>query len=802
MSLSRKRHLKPSIGVCAMDAKVRSKPMRSILSRLARHFDIILFGDNIILDEPVDMWPFCDFLIAFHSRGFPLLKAIDYVNSRQPICVNDVPLQCLLMDRRLVLAVLDAIDVPTPKRLWTTKDGGPQRSLSPDLLEIVGRDFGVDFTGGHFSPNQQSELINEALTVNGQGNVLYTPFVEKPADAENHNINVILDPNHMRLLFRKVGNRSSKLIKTAPKLRHDADYIYEEFLLSENAEDIKVYTVGPYYVYAESRKAPTKDGVVERNAEGKELRSPIQLTKAEQEMARRVCIAFGQTVCGFDLLRCNGNSYVIDVNGWSFVKGNEEYYDQCAQILHDIFYRISRKSISYGLPVSRSLHERSEWMLESCVSIFRHADRTPKQKYKTVLNDSDNKLLDEFRKIREIHGSVALLDFMNDIKKMDDELFRILQKRSKTPGTKVQLHKKNELGLSVSVKWGGEFTHAGRHQAHNVGESVRQELSLLLNTCGEAYFLNTGNITIHASKERRVVATANVFAKALLGLSEIPNDLVKIDNPTPDEADIVSAKQIIDLAKTRMLAGRENSIKELYELLQCVSDYILSNNQINTQTNWCCSDSPLLFKERWKRLSTEVLSKPCSKLDPARIFDLYDSLKYDVIHHREYLRAVAGPKLTELVDSVQKMFNDLATRQYGVDREEQIVVAKLLSGKLMECVLKDLDKHMQFSFYFTKESNLHCLHTLLKYSLNLPEIGELDYLAQIELQVWRRVGENGSQRSLCVGIRNGAHLDRLADETTSERSSDHTLELSRKRTRMEFVDFEYTMDCVRKLGFK
>ena len=78
----------------------------------------------------------------------------------------------------------------------------------------------------------------------------------------------------------------------------------------------KVYTVGPDYAHAEARKSPALDGRVERDSRGKEIRYPVILTHKEKQIARTVCLAFKQNVCGFDLLRANGKSVVCDVNGF------------------------------------------------------------------------------------------------------------------------------------------------------------------------------------------------------------------------------------------------------------------------------------------------------------------------------------------------------------------------------------------------------------------------------------------------------------------------------------------------------
>ncbi len=87
--------------------------MQNILSRLTsyEYIEILIFSDDVILNQPVEDWPIVDCLVAFYSDGFPLDKAIAYVDLRQPMVVNDLQEQYALMDRWVCVCVCECVGV-------------------------------------------------------------------------------------------------------------------------------------------------------------------------------------------------------------------------------------------------------------------------------------------------------------------------------------------------------------------------------------------------------------------------------------------------------------------------------------------------------------------------------------------------------------------------------------------------------------------------------------------------------------------------------------------------------------------
>ncbi|XP_035115385.1 inositol hexakisphosphate and diphosphoinositol-pentakisphosphate kinase 1 isoform X14 [Callithrix jacchus] len=540
------------VGICAMTKKSKSKPMTQILERLCRfdYLTVIILGEDVILNEPVENWPSCHCLISFHSKGFPLDKAVAYSKLRNPFLINDLAMQYYIQDRREVYRILQEEGIDLPRYAVLNRD--PARPEECNLIE------GED-----------------QVEVNGA--VFPKPFVEKPVSAEDHNVYIYYPSSAgggSQRLFRKIGSRSS-VYSPESSVRKTGSYIYEEFMPTDGT-DVKVYTVGPDYAHAEARKSPALDGKVERDSEGKEIRYPVMLTAMEKLVARKVCVAFKQTVCGFDLLRANGHSFVCDVNGFSFVKNSMKYYDDCAKILGNTIMRelAPQFQIPWSIPTEAEdipiVPTTSGTMMElRCViAIIRHGDRTPKQKMKMEVTHT------RFFALFEKHGGYKTgklkLKRPEQLQEVLDITRLLLAELEKEPGGEIEektgkleqlksvlemyghfsgINRKVQLtyyphgvkasnegqdpqrealapSLLLVLKWGGELTPAGRVQAEELGRAFRcmypggQGDYAGFPGCGLLRLHSTfrHDLKIYASDEGRVQMTAAAFAKGLLAL--------------------------------------------------------------------------------------------------------------------------------------------------------------------------------------------------------------------------------------------------------------------------------------------
>ncbi|XP_053664607.1 uncharacterized protein LOC128713762 [Anopheles marshallii] len=851
------------VAVCAMSKKSQSKPMKEILTRL-QEFEFIrmvVIGEDIILNEPVDRWPLCDCLISFHSKGFPLEKAIQYAQLRQPYVINNLHMQFDIQDRRRVYAILEKEGIEIPRYAVLDRD-------SPDP--------------------KQHELVESEDHVEVNGIVFNKPFVEKPVSAEDHNIYIYYPTSAgggSQRLFRKIGSRSS-VYSPESRVRKTGSFIYEDFMPTDGT-DVKVYTVGPDYAHAEARKSPALDGKVERDSDGKEIRYPVILSNAEKLISRKVCLAFKQTVCGFDLLRANGKSFVCDVNGFSFVKNSNKYYDDCAKILGNMILRELAPQLHIPWSVPFQLDDPpivpttfGKMMELRCVTaVIRHGDRTPKQKMKVeVRHQKFFEIFEKYDGYRYGHIKLKrpkqlqeILDIARSLlaeiqtKAADSE---IEEKQSKLEqlksvlemyghfsgiNRKVQMKYQpkgrprgsssddgkhdcsnfvfvsdapKEPSLVLILKWGGELTPAGRIQAEELGRIFRcmypggqsrqpgvgegpgaQGLGLL-----RLHSTFRHDLKIYASDEGRVQMTAAAFAKGLLALegelTPILVQMVKSANTNGLLDNDCDSSKYQNMAKSR-----------LHELMQIDREFTAEDRaainpgnaiSINQAMNFvknpvqCCAqvhslirslmavvavkrDDPKtrdavlyhgetweLMGRRWGKIEKDFCTKN-KNYDISKIPDIYDCIKYDLQHNQHTLQFDLAE---ELYISAKYLADIVIPQEYGLTMHEKLTIGQGICTPLLKKIRADLQRnieelggeesvnrlnpryshgvsspgrHVRTRLYFTSESHVHSLLTVLRHGglLNVltdeqwrrameyvSMVSELNYMSQIVIMLY------------------------------------------------------------------
>uniref|UniRef100_A0A8C5FCW9 Inositol hexakisphosphate and diphosphoinositol-pentakisphosphate kinase n=1 Tax=Gadus morhua TaxID=8049 RepID=A0A8C5FCW9_GADMO len=838
------------VGICCMMKKSKSKPMTQILERLCKfeYITVVIFPEDAILNEPVEKWPLCDCLISFHSKGFPLDKAVSYAKLRNPLLINDLNMQYYIQDRREVYRILQEEGIDLPRYAVLNRDPD-----NPDECSL-----------------QEGE---DQVEVNGE--VFPKPFVEKPVCAEDHNVYIYYPSSAgggSQRLFRKIGSRSS-VYSPESSVRKTGSYIYEEFMPTDGT-DVKVYTVGPDYAHAEARKSPALDGKVERDSEGKEIRYPVMLSAMEKLVARKVCLAFKQTVCGFDLLRANGHSYVCDVNGFSFVKKSMKYYDDCAKILGNIVMRemAPQFHIPWSIPTEAEdipiVPTTSGTMMElRCViAVIRHGDRTPKQKMKMeVRNPMFFELFEKYAgyktgklKLKKPRQLQEVLDITRQLlaelgqhtdceieekKSKLEQLRTVLEMYGHFSGInrKVQLTylphgqpktsseeedtRKEGPSLLLVLKWGGELTPAGRVQAEELGRAFRcmypggqgeTHTSCMEGDyagfpgCGLLRLHSTyrHDLKIYASDEGRVQMTAAAFAKGLLALegeltpilvqmvkSANMNGLLDSDSDslsgcqhrvkarlhdimqkdqefTPDDYDKLAPTTSASLVNSMKIVENPVGVcDQVYTLIQSLTAQIRKRMEDPTSADLQLyhSESLELMLQRWSKLERDFRMKS-GRYDISKIPDIYDCVKYDVIHNG----SLGLEDTLELFRLSRALADIVIPQEYGINKAEKLDIAHAFCLPLMRKIQMDLQRthedesvnklhplysrgvmspgrHVRTRLYFTSESHVHSLLSVFRYGGLLDEekdqqwkramdylsaISELNYMTQIVIMLY------------------------------------------------------------------
>uniref|UniRef100_A0A8C3RBF0 Inositol hexakisphosphate and diphosphoinositol-pentakisphosphate kinase n=1 Tax=Cyanoderma ruficeps TaxID=181631 RepID=A0A8C3RBF0_9PASS len=742
------------VGICAMTKKSKSKPMTQILERLCKfeYITVVIMGEDVILNEPVENWPSCDCLISFHSKGFPLDKAVAYAKLCKPFLINDLDMQYYIQDRREVYRILQEEGIDLPRYAVLNRD--PDRPEECNLVE--GEDH---------------------VEVNGA--VFPKPFVEKPVSAEDHNVYIYYPTSAgggSQRLFRKIGSRSS-VYSPESSVRKTGSYIYEEFMPTDGT-DVKVYTVGPDYAHAEARKSPALDGKVERDSEGKEIRYPVMLTAMEKLVARKVCVAFKQTVCGFDLLRANGHSFVCDVNGNGFSC-------ECCILIssRNIIMRelAPQFHIPWSIPTEAEdipiVPTTSGTMMElRCViAVIRHGDRTPKQKMKMeVKHPRFFELFEKYDgyktgklKLKKPEQLQEVLDIARQLvvelgthsdceieerKSKLEQLKSVLEMYGHFSGInrKVQLtylphghpkaasedeaRRESSPSLLLVLKWGGELTPAGRVQAEELGRAFRcmypggQGDYAGFPGCGLLRLHSTyrHDLKIYASDEGRVQMTAAAFAKGLLALegelTPILVQMVKSANMNgllDSDSDSLSSCQHRVKARLREIMQKDAEFcEEDYEKLAPTGSASLLNSMtfIQNPVEVCNQVFTLienLTSQIRKRLedpksadlqlyhseTLELMLQRWSKLerdfrmkngryDISKIPDIYDCIKYDVQHNC----ALKLEGTTELFKLSKALADVIIPQEYGINKEEKLEIAIGFCLPLIKKIQMDLQR--------------------------------------------------------------------------------------------------------------
>ncbi|KAG8227553.1 hypothetical protein J437_LFUL000653, partial [Ladona fulva] len=317
---------------------------------------------------------------------------------------------------------------------------------------------------------------------------------------------------------------------------------------------------------------------------------------------------------------------------------------------------------------------------------------------------------------------------------------------------------------------------------------------------------------IYASDEGRVQMTAAAFAKGLLALegelTPILVQMVKSANTNGLLDNDCDSSKYQNMAKARlhesMQQDRDFTPEDRAKINPCGALSISAAMDFVKNPVRCCErvhslirrlmdivrtkrDDPKtkdailyhgetweLMGRRWGKIEKDFCTKNANTFDISKIPDIYDCIKYDLQHNQHTLQFEHAE---ELYVNAKYLADIVIPQEYGLTKQEKLTIGQGICTPLLKKIRADLQRnieesgeetvnrlnpryshgvsspgrHVRTRLYFTSESHVHSLLTVLRYGGLINElkdeqwrrameyvsmVSELNYMSQIVVMLY------------------------------------------------------------------
>ena len=213
----------------------------------------------------------------------------------------------------------------------------------------------------------------------------------------------------------------------------------------------------------------------------------------------------------------------------------------------------------------------------------------------------------------------------------------------------------------------------------------------------------------------------------------------------------------------------------------------INNQNSKPESNFDCLDENIiLIYKRYIKLKNDFYNAKKDKFDISKIPDIYDNIKYDIIHNKNLMNSSAY----ELFDEISLLANFVMPFEYGITRDQKIniglkIIKPLLNkiysdlidinsntynkrkkssieedknwsgldaAKMNENEIKTPERHVKSRFYFTCSSHIYALFNIIGYGYNsilthnnkksfeeLKKIFDFDYCSHIIFRLFENL---------------------------------------------------------------